>query len=36
MEKLFYPESIVIFGLSAKSDNIPHLILENLDRKSVV
>ncbi|MDY0162263.1 acetate--CoA ligase family protein [Desulfobotulus sp.] len=32
MEKLFYPESIVIFGLSAKSDNIPRLILENLLR----
>lgn len=32
MEKLFNPESIVIFGLSAKSDNIPRLILENLLR----
>ncbi|MCP4136448.1 MAG: acetate--CoA ligase family protein [bacterium] len=32
MEKLFNPESIVIFGLSSKSNNIPRLILENLIR----
>jgi acetate---CoA ligase (ADP-forming) len=32
MEKLFYPQSIVIIGLSAKANNIPRLILENLLR----
>jgi len=32
MEKLFYPESIAIYGLSSKSGNIPRLILENLIR----
>ena len=32
MEKLFYPESLVIFGLSRKQNNIPALILENLLR----
>ena len=32
MERLFYPQSIVIFGLSAKTNNIPKLILENLLR----
>lgn len=32
MEKLFYPQSIVIFGLSNKTGNIPRLILENLIR----
>lgn len=30
MEKLFYPESIVIFGLSSKTSNLPRLTLENL------
>ncbi len=30
MEKLFYPQSIVIIGLSAKANNIPRLVLENL------
>jgi len=32
MEKLFYPESIVIMGLSKKPNNVPRLILENLIR----
>lgn len=32
MEKIFYPNSIVIIGLSNKADNIPKLILENLIR----
>jgi len=32
MEKIFYPESIVIIGLSNKANNIPKLILENLIR----
>jgi len=32
MEKLFYPQSIVIIGLSAKTNNIPKLVLENLLR----
>ena len=32
MEKLFYPESIAIIGLSSKSSNIPRLVLENLIR----
>ncbi len=32
MEKIFYPESIVIIGLSSKTSNIPRLILENLLR----
>ncbi len=32
MHKMFYPESIVIIGLSSKSSNIPRLTLENLLR----
>lgn len=32
MEKIFYPHSIVIIGLSNKANNIPKLILENLIR----
>lgn len=32
MEKIFFPQSIVIIGLSAKPNNIPRLILENLLR----
>ncbi len=32
MEKLYYPESIAIVGLSSKSTNIPRLTLENLLR----
>lgn len=32
MHKLFYPESIVIIGLSSKPTNIPRLTLENLLR----
>ncbi len=32
MKTLFYPNSIVIFGLSSKPNNIPRLILENLIR----
>jgi len=32
MEKFFYPQSIVIIGLSAKANNMPKLILENLLR----
>jgi len=32
MEKFFYPQSIVIIGLSAKRGNIARLILENLLR----
>ncbi|MEE9912637.1 MAG: acetate--CoA ligase family protein [Deltaproteobacteria bacterium] len=32
MEKLFYPDSIAIIGLSAKPSNIPRLVLENLIR----
>ena len=32
MEKLYYPQSIVIIGLSSKDNNIPRLILENLLR----
>jgi methylenetetrahydrofolate reductase (NADPH) len=32
MERLFYPESIVIFGLSSKPNNIPRITLENMLR----
>ena len=32
MEKLFYPGSIAIIGLSSKPNNIPRLVLENLIR----
>lgn len=32
MEKLFYPDSIAIVGLSSKPNNIPRLVLENLIR----
>ncbi len=32
MEKFFYPQSIVIIGLSSKPTNIPRLTLENLLR----
>jgi len=32
MERIFYPRSIVIIGLSAKVNNIPKLVLENLLR----
>jgi acetate---CoA ligase (ADP-forming) len=32
MDKIFYPESIVIIGLSSKPTNIPRLTLENLLR----
>ena len=32
MQKIFYPESIVIIGLSSKPTNIPRLTLENLLR----
>ena len=32
MDQLFYPESIVIIGLSAKPTNIPRITLENLLR----
>lgn len=32
MEKLFYPESIAIAGLSSKVQNTPRIILENLIR----
>lgn len=32
MEKLFYPESIALVGLSAKKQNTPRIILENLIR----
>lgn len=32
MDKLFYPESIVIMGLSKKTSNVPRIILENLIR----
>ncbi len=32
MHKIFYPESIVIIGLSSKPTNIPRLTLENLLR----
>jgi len=32
VEKLYYPDSIVIYGLSGKPNNIPRLILENLIR----
>ena len=32
MEKLFYPASIAIIGLSSRPDNIPRLVLENLIR----
>lgn len=32
MEKLFYPESIAIAGLSSKKQNTPKIILENLIR----
>ncbi|MGD0278224.1 MAG: CoA-binding protein, partial [Smithella sp.] len=32
MEKLFYPKSIAIIGLSSRPDNIPRLVLENLIR----
>ena len=32
MEKLFYPESIAIVGLSSSANNIPRIVLENLIR----
>jgi len=32
MDKLFYPQSIVIMGLSRKPNNVPRIILENLIR----
>jgi acetate---CoA ligase (ADP-forming) len=32
VEKLFYPESIAIIGLSSKPNNIPRLVVENLIR----
>jgi acetyltransferase len=32
MDRLFYPDSIAIFGLSSKTSNIPKLVLENLIR----
>jgi acetate---CoA ligase (ADP-forming) len=32
MEKLFYPASLAIIGLSSKPNNIPKLVLENLIR----
>ncbi len=32
MKKIFYPESLVIIGLSPKPNNIPRMILENLLR----
>ncbi|HEX2966544.1 MAG TPA: acetate--CoA ligase family protein [Syntrophorhabdaceae bacterium] len=32
MEKMFYPQSIAIIGLSNKANNIPRLVLENLLR----
>lgn len=32
LEKLFYPESIAIIGLSSKPNNIPRIVLENLIR----
>jgi len=32
LEKLFYPDSIAIIGLSSKPNNIPRLVLENLIR----
>lgn len=32
MEKIFYPDSILIIGLSSKENNIPRMILENLLR----
>ena len=32
MERLFYPESIAIFGLSSKPNNIPRITLENMLR----
>jgi acetate---CoA ligase (ADP-forming) len=32
MDKLFYPNSLAIIGLSSKPNNIPRLVLENLIR----
>ncbi len=32
MDKLFYPETIAIIGLSSRPNNIPRLVLENLIR----
>ncbi len=32
MDKLFYPDSIVVMGLSKKTSNVPRIILENLIR----
>ncbi|MBU1194813.1 MAG: acetate--CoA ligase family protein [Proteobacteria bacterium] len=32
MHKIFYPDSIAIWGLSSKENNIPRLIVENLIR----
>jgi acyl-CoA synthetase (NDP forming) len=32
MEKIFYPESMVIIGLSSRAENLPRMILENLLR----
>ena len=32
MEKIFYPESMLIIGLSSRAENLPRMILENLLR----
>jgi acetate---CoA ligase (ADP-forming) len=32
LEKIFYPETLAIIGLSSKQSNIPRLVLENLIR----
>ncbi|HPD60454.1 MAG TPA: acetate--CoA ligase family protein [Thermodesulfobacteriota bacterium] len=32
MEKIFYPDSLVIIGLSSRAENLPRMILENLLR----
>ncbi len=32
MEKIFYPESVVIIGLSSKTSNVPRITLENMLR----
>ncbi|OHD64044.1 MAG: hypothetical protein A2176_05475 [Spirochaetes bacterium RBG_13_51_14] len=32
MEKIYYPQSLAIIGLSSKANNIPRLVLENLIR----
>ena len=32
MKKFFYPESIVVFGVSPTDNNLARIIVDNLDR----